>query len=65
MSRDNSSCGGCLGTILVVLVVGAAFGFVEWDTVGSFARFFVYFIIASLIFVGVFFIWSYLTNKND
>ena len=38
MSNSNGGFGGCLMTILVLLVFLAAFGFVDWSTVGSFAR---------------------------
>ena len=46
--------GNCLVTILLILVFMAAFGIVSWDTVGAFARFIVYVIVAGIaIIVGI------------
>lgn len=55
MSNDNGGgMWGCMLTILFCLVIGAAFGLVEWNTVGSFARVLVYGLIALVIVVIVF-----------
>jgi membrane protein DedA with SNARE-associated domain len=63
MSNESGGCGGCLVSILILLVIGAAFGFVEWSTVGSFTRFLVYLIIAAVvIFVG-FMLWANSSRK--
>ena len=62
MSNSNGGFGGCLMTILVLLVFLAAFGFVDWSTVGSFARFIVSIVVASLILMLVF--WIYGNSKN-
>jgi len=46
--------GNCLITILLILVFMAAFGIISWDTVGAFARFIVYVIVAGIaIIVGI------------
>jgi multisubunit Na+/H+ antiporter MnhB subunit len=64
MSNDSGGgFGGCLVTILVILVFLAAFGFVNWSTVGSFARFIVYFIVAGIILLVIIFLWSS-SNRN-
>ena len=57
--ESNGGFGGCLITILVLLVFLAAFGFVKWSTVGSFARFIVYLIVAGIIILVILFIWAY------
>ena len=62
MSNSNGGFGGCLMTILVLLVFLAAFGFVDWSTVGSFARFIVSIVIGGLILMLVF--WIYGNSKN-
>ena len=56
--------GGCLVTILLILVFLAAFGFVDWSTVGSFAKFIVAIIVVGLIFAVGFLIWGYLSNND-
>lgn len=61
-SNESGGLGGCLFTILLILVFLAAFGFVNWSTVGSFARFIAYFIIAGIIVIVVIMIWAY--NKK-
>ena len=46
--------GNCLVTILLILVFMAAFGIISWDTVGAFARFIVYLVVAGIaIIVGI------------
>jgi len=46
--------GNCLITILLILVFMAAFGIISWDTVGAFARFIVYVVVAGIaIIVGI------------
>lgn len=62
MSNSNGGFGGCLMTILVLLVFLAAFGFVDWSTVGSFARFIVSIVVAGLILMIVF--WIYGNSKS-
>lgn len=64
MSREGGGPGGCLVTILIILVIGAAFGLVEWDTVGKFARFLVFLFIAGVVLVGGFILWSIFSGKN-
>ncbi len=59
MAQTAKGPGGCIVTILIILVIGAAFGLIEWSTVGSFARFFV----AFLILVAIFFIGIILWGK--
>ena len=57
MSESNGGLGGCLLSILVLLVFLAAFGLVDWSTVGSFARFIMSIVVAGillLIAIGVF-----------
>jgi len=49
MSDSNGGLGGCLISILVLLVFLAAFGFIDWSTVGSFARFIVSFVVAGIV----------------
>ena len=53
--------GNCLITILLILVFMAAFGIISWDTVGAFARFIVYIIVAGIaIIVGILlYAWFY------
>lgn len=65
MSRNGGGPGGCLVTILIILVIGAAFGLVEWGTVGKFARFLVYLVIVGLVILGGFFLWGTFSNKDD
>ena len=57
-NSENGGCGGCLISILVLLVIGAAFGFVEWSTVGSFTRFIVYLAVAAVVFFAGFMLWA-------
>ena len=64
MSNESSGgLGGCLITILIILVFLAAFGVVQWSTVGGFARFIVYFIIAGVILLLILFLWG--ASKRD
>ena len=49
-------------TILVLMVFLAAFGFIDWSTVGSFARFIVSIVVAGLILLIVY--WIYGNSKN-
>jgi hypothetical protein len=54
MPEVNAPRGNCLVTILLILVFLAAFGIISWDTVGAFARFIVYIIVAGIaIIVGI------------
>ncbi|MBS3807607.1 MAG: hypothetical protein KGY60_08905 [Bacteroidales bacterium] len=54
MPEVRRSRGNCLITILLILVFLAAFGIISWDTVGAFARFIVYIIVAGIaIIVGI------------
>ena len=54
MPEVRAPRGNCLITILVILVFLAAFGIISWDTVGAFARFIVYVIVAGIaIIVGI------------
>lgn len=62
MSNSNGGFGGCLVTILILLVFLAAFGFIDWSTVGSFARFIVAIVVAGIILMIVF--WIYGNSKN-
>lgn len=64
MSNGGGGMGGCLVTILLILVFLAAFGFVDWSTVGSFAKFIVAIIVVGLIFAVGFLIWGYLSNND-
>lgn len=63
-NESGGGLGGCLVTILVVLVFLAAFGFINWSTVGAFARFIVYLAIAGIILVIVMMIWAS-SKKNN
>ena len=58
MSNSNGGFGGCLMTILILLVFLAAFGFIDWSTVGSFARFIVAFIVTGILFLIAFWIYG-------
>jgi len=54
---DNGRGGGCGSFIFFILLVGAAFGFVEWETVGTFVRISVYILLGiAAIFVVSFFL---------
>ena len=54
MTQTSKGPGGCIVTILIILVIAAAFGLIEWSTVGSFARLFVAFLIGiALFFIGM------------
>ncbi len=54
MPEVRTPRGNCLITILLILVFLAAFGIISWDTVGAFARFIVYVIVAGIaIIVGI------------
>jgi hypothetical protein len=56
---ESIGLGNLLIVILVILVFLATFGIVKWSTVGSFARFIVYFTVAGAVLVIGFMIWSY------
>lgn len=59
MFESRTRRGNCLITILLILVFMAAFGIISWETVGNFARFIVYFIVAVIgIIVGII-LWVY------
>lgn len=55
---------GCLGLILIVLIVGAAFGFAEWHTVGKFVRTLAYMVLYGIGFLILLGVWGWFTNKN-
>ena len=58
-NNENGGCGGCLVSILLLLlVIGAAFGLVEWSTVGSFTRFIVYLGVAAVVLFAGFMFWA-------
>ena len=57
MSNNNEGCGGTVVFILIIMVFLAAFGFINWSTVGTFARTIVYVILAgfavlALVYLG-------------
>lgn len=62
-NESGGGLGNCLITILVILVFLAAFGFVNWSTVGTFARFIVYLVIAGVIFIVAMMVWA--SAKKD
>ena len=59
--------GSCLGllitTTLIVLVIGAAFGFFEWSTVGKFVRILVYIGGALLVIFLLFLLFIFISTK--
>jgi type IV secretory pathway VirB2 component (pilin) len=58
MTQNSKGPGGCIVTILIILVTGAAFGLIEWSTVGSFVRFIVAFFLAAALAIIVFLLWA-------
>lgn len=58
MSDNNSGCGGTIGFILLIMVFLAAFGFINWSTVGAFARGVVYFILAGFAVLTIIYFGS-------
>lgn len=57
-NESGGGLGSCLFTILIILVFLAAFGFVNWSTVGSFARFIVYLVIAGIVLIIILMFWA-------
>lgn len=66
MSNNSTSggCGGCLITILVILVFLAAFGFVDWSTVGRFAKVLIYIAIAGISIGIIMFTWGIFSKRD-
>lgn len=58
MSNNNEGCGGTIVFILMIMVFLAAFGFINWSTVGSFARGIVYFILAGFAVLTIIYLGS-------
>ena len=58
MSNSNGGLGGCLTTILILMVFLAAFGFIDWSTVGSFARFLVAIVVTGILVMIGFWIFG-------
>ncbi len=53
--NQRVGCGGCFTTILIFLVIGATFGIIEWETVGSYVKGIIYFFgFFFLIFILIF-----------
>jgi len=66
MARESSGgIGGCLGFILMVLIIGAAFGFFEWDTVGTFVRFLIYMAVGGVVIWIVFMLIAFIFSRGD
>lgn len=66
MPGDGSTGGGflgCLISILLIMVFGATCGFIEWGTVGSFAKGIMGIIILGVVILGGIFIYT-LLNKD-
>ena len=55
---------GCLITILIILVFAAAFGFTEWNTVGSMAKWIVYLVIAAVIVAVLLGLWGRISDDD-
>lgn len=58
MSNNNEGCGGTVVFILMIMVFLAAFGFINWSTVGAFARTIVYVIIAGFAILALLYFGS-------
>jgi hypothetical protein len=58
MSNSNEGCGGTVVFILIIMVFLAAFGFINWSTVGSFARTIVYVILAGFAILVILYLGS-------
>ncbi len=56
--NQRGGCGGCFTTILILLVIGATFGVIEWETVGSYVKGIIYFF--GFIFLMLFLLFLYL-----
>ncbi|MFP4041947.1 MAG: hypothetical protein ACLFT6_04205 [Bacteroidales bacterium] len=56
--------GNCLIKILIILVFLAAFGIISWDTVGAFARFIVYIIVAGIAIIVGILLWFYFFGRR-
>ena len=55
---------GCLITILIILVFAAAFGFAEWNTVGSMAKWIVYLVIAGIVIAALLGLWGSFSDED-
>lgn len=58
MSNSNGGFGGCLMSILILLVFLAAFGFIDWSTVGSFAKFIAAIVVTGILLMIAFWIYG-------
>ena len=65
MSRSGGGPGGCLISILVILVFLAVLGLVDWGTVTGYAEFLVLLFVAMAVVVVLFFGFSWLTTGGD
>ncbi len=60
MSENNEGCGGTVSFVLLIMIVLAAFGLINWATVGTFVRGVIYFLLAGFT---VLFILNYFSKK--
>lgn len=58
MSNSNGGFGGCLMSILILLVFLAAFGFIDWSTVGNFAKFIAAIVVTGILLMIAFWIYG-------
>jgi len=58
MSTNNSGTGGCMSTILILLIIGAIFGIVSWGTVGDFLQIILLITIISVAFFGALYLFT-------
>jgi hypothetical protein len=65
MARSGGGPGGCLISILVILVFLAVFGLVDWGTVIGYAEVMVLLFVSMAIVVVLFFGFSWLTAGGD
>jgi hypothetical protein len=65
MAHQSGGPGGCLISILVLVVFMAAFGLVSWETVGGFARLIVLLFISLVLVVGGSMVFSYLSAESS
>ena len=65
MARQTGGPGGCLTSILVLLVFMAAFGLVSWETVGGFAQFIVLLFVSLAVLVGGSVLFAYMSADGS
>jgi hypothetical protein len=63
MARQGGGPGGCIVSILVIMVFLATFGLIEWDSVGTFAILILTFVLVSVAMTVGSLVLGYLSEK--